>query len=397
MTDDIAIAHKDYDVRGGGEILAERLARAFDAPLFVGRRDLDKERDDDLDIREIDYDPLPEWLATRLIDNYGITRSAVYQLVWQQVDGLTDFETVIMSGNEPLWWVPEDHQTVLAYTHSTPRWQYDLFPSDVDSRKGVIYHYLSRVLYDHNVRRPDLFVANSERVARRIQLYWGIPDERVRVVYPPVAVSEFDPTAAPAGDYFLCLGRLAGHKRTRDVVRAFDDLGDEYELVVAGRGPEGDRLREMAGSNVRFAGFVSEDRKRALYAGAKALVYPCENEDFGMVPVEAMAAGTPVIGVKEGFTEYQVRDGENGLLWPRERGEPARTIREFEREGVAWGPDRIAAFARQNFGIAEFRAGMREAVAEAREMTRIDPDLDVPDVAEPAAMTERAVGDGGRP
>jgi len=375
-TDRIAIAHKDYDVRGGGEVLARHLSETFDAPMFVGRRNLENEPDEEPpDIREIDYGPLPDWLAKRCIDAYGPLRSLAYQLVWQQQHELTEFDTVITSGNEPLWFVPEDHQTVLAYTHSTPRWQYDLF-HDNDGVLSVGYNYVARVLYNHNVQRPDLFVANSDLVARRINQYWNIPWEQIEVVYPPVNTRDYTPEDAETGDEYLYLGRLAGHKRVDEVVAAFNDLGDDYQLVVAGRGPEGDALREQAGDNVEFLGFVDEQQKRELYARAKALVYPPQNEDFGMVPVEAMAAGTPVIGVEEGFTRYQVQDRKNGQLWQRD--ELVDALREFERGGVAWTEQEIAEFARENFSVERFRRGMRNAVKQAQERAAVEPEFDTP-------------------
>ncbi|WP_433623521.1 hypothetical protein [Halomicrococcus sp. NG-SE-24] len=137
---EIAIAHKDYDVRGGGEVLAEELARTFDAPMFVGRRDADCEPDGlDVDIHEIDHGRL----IKRMIDYEGAPRSAAYQFAWQRVDELAAYDTIITSGNEPLWYVPQDDQTVVAYTHSPPRWQYDLFHDLDGGFPSVVYTYLS--------------------------------------------------------------------------------------------------------------------------------------------------------------------------------------------------------------------------------------------------------------
>lgn len=375
MSEPIAIAHKDYDVRGGGEILAEELARTFDAPLFVGRRNLSNEPAEmDQHLSEIDFGPLPDRLAKWAIDRGGATRSAVYQLVWQQQDALREFDTVIMSGNEPLWYVPEDGQTVIAYTHSTPRWQYDLF-HDNEGLLKVGYNYVSRVLYQHNVLRPELYVANSDLVARRIKQYWGIPDDQVEIVYPPVPTHEYNPSDAPTEDFYLHLGRLAGHKRVDEVIRAFNQLNrsrdETYRLKIAGKGPEREALQSMAGDHVEFCGYVSEQRKRELMAAAKAHIYPAQNEDFGMVPIESMAAGTPVIGVKEGFTQFQIADGKNGYAYPREGGHLREAIRYFDEEGVEWDAGEIAAFATENFSVQQFREGMRDAVAKAQERSRV--------------------------
>ncbi|NUC75063.1 glycosyltransferase [Haloterrigena sp. SYSU A558-1] len=374
MTDTV-IAHKDYDVRGGGERLAEELSRTFEAPLVVGRRDAANEPDDlESKLEEIDYGPIPDRLAKRMIDRGGAARSIAYQLSWQQQDRLTEYETVITSGNEPMWYVPEDDQTVVAYTHSTPRWQYDLF-HDVDSSGllgplSVGYNYVSRVLYQHNVTRPDLFVANSDLVARRIRQYWNIPEDQIKVVYPPVRTHEYAPDDAHTEGFYFHLGRLAEHKRVDDLIRTFNQLDSSHQLKIAGKGPDRKRLEKLAGDNIEFLGYVSESEKQRLMAAAKAHVYPALNEDFGMVPVESMAAGTPVIGVNEGFTQYQIMGGANGYTFEREGNDLWMTIRRFEREGVSWSEDRIAEFA-ERFSVEQFRTGMREAVAEAEERSRV--------------------------
>jgi glycosyltransferase involved in cell wall biosynthesis len=376
---DIAIAHKDYDTFGGGERVAEALAEMFDAPLIVGRDD----RDGEFDTQQIDYSPLPDSVAKAMIDRGGATRSLAYQLCWQQQAKLTEYDVVITTGNEPLWYVPEDHQTVIAYTHSTPRWQYDLF-HDIDGFLGQGYQLASRVIYQHNVPRVDAWIANSDRVARRITQYWPVDEDDVRIVYPPVDVERYDPGIEPTRDYYLYLGRLPEHKRVHLLIEAFRDL--DHDLVIAGTGPEAERLRRMAPDNVHFVGWVDEDEKPRWYSGAKALLYPAQNEDFGMVPIEALASGTPVIGVNEGFTRYQVMEGRNGYLCEASPQGFRRGIQQFESNGVAWSPDRLADFA-EHFDRDQFRNGVREAVADAEAETQISPAWQAP----------RAATDGGDP
>lgn len=388
--DNIAIAHKDYDVRGGGEVLAEELSRTFDAPLIVGHRDEDCEPDGSaLEIWEIE--PQSRWHS--LMERGGALRGLAHMFHWRDhgTTALASYDTVITSGNEPLWMMPRDDQTVIAYTHSPPRWMYDL-NHEVEGFIGRTYNQAQRRLYEGTVKRPDLWVANSDIVARRIRRYWDIPEEDVRVVYPPVETSTYAPDDAETEDWYLYLGRLAGHKCVDEVVHAFNQLGDDYQLKIAGRGPEEDTLRQQANDNIEFLGFVDEQAKRELNASAKALVYPPQNEDFGMVPIEAMAAGTPVIGVKEGFTKHQVLPQENGLLWPRQGGHLREAIRRFDREGVQWSESEIAEFASSNFSVAAFRDGMQQAVETAEERTRVEPELEAPGtVAQPARLTT----DGG--
>lgn len=370
MSNRIAIAHKDYDVRGGGEVLAEELARVFDAPLYVGHaNEAHLPEHPDIDIREI----APESHLHRLMARTGTAlRGLAHMIHWRDnaPDALAQYETVVTSGNEPLWYVPRDYQTVVAYTHSPPRWLYDLYHR-VDGFVGRTYSQAQRRLYEGRVKEVDMFVANSDLVARRIRQYWNVPGEQIRVVYPPVSTTEFDRSDAPTQDYYLYLGRLAGHKRVEEVVEAFDRL--DAPLKIAGRGPRRDALEARASDNIHFEGYVSEERKRTLFAGAKAVVYPAQNEDFGMVPVEAMAAGTPVIGVNEGFTRFQIQNGKNGYTYERGVSELYDTVRRFERDGVNWSAREIANFVDEWFGIERFHEEMHAVVEQATAETSIEP------------------------
>jgi glycosyltransferase involved in cell wall biosynthesis len=170
--------------------------------------------------------------------------------------------------------------------------------------------------------------------------------------------------------FFFTFSRLDESKRIDEIVRAFADRDDR--LVVGGDGPEADRLESMATDNVEFRGFLSESEKRDLLARAKGFVFAARNEDFGIVPVEALASGTPVVGVRDGYTRYQIRDGENGLLYDRGSEHLAAALDRLCESGVEWDAAAIAAGAEQ-YGEAAFTDGMREAVTEARERVRIEP------------------------
>ncbi|MFC7071358.1 glycosyltransferase [Halobaculum lipolyticum] len=380
----IAIAHKDYDVRGGGEVLAEELARTFEAPLYVGHGDPANQPDDgEVDVREL----APGSPLHRLMRRDGAIRGIGHMLHWRDNAhaALGEYEVVVTSGNEPLWWLPADRQTVVAYTHSPPRWLYDRY-HESEGFVGRTYQQFQRRLYEGAVKRPDLFVANSDLVARRIRRYWSVPDERIRTVYPPVDTAAFSPEDAPTGDYWLALSRLDAAKHTADVVEAVAERGDR--LVVAGDGPERERLERLAGPTVEFVGYVDEAEKRELLSGARACVYAAANEDFGMVPVEAMAAGTPVVGVDDGFTAFQVRDGVNGVVF--ERGALAAALDRFERDGVRWDGDQIAAFARANFSVERFRREMREAVVDAVEAASVEPEWVLPPECVPGDAGEES-------
>lgn len=140
---------------------------------------------------------------------------------------------------------------------------------------------------------PHHYVASSENVRHRIRAIYGRQSE---VIYPPVATARFTPSGHDEG-YFLVAGAQVPYKRVDLAIAAFNRSGDR--LVVAGDGPEHRRLRKMAGPTIAFVRNVTDDQMRDLYAGCSALVFPGE-EDFGIVPVEAMACGKPVIAFGKG-------------------------------------------------------------------------------------------------
>lgn len=365
----LAIAHKDYDVRGGGERLAEELARTFDAPMYVGRRDTDNVPEaSDIQINEIE---LARWQRFA-IKRGGKPRSFAYWIAWQNAHALADYDTVITSGNEPLWYPPTQEQTVIAYTHSTPRWQFDLYHENEHGTVDTLAKTAQRVLYSPNINYPDVWVANSDIVARRLERYFSIDRDRIHVVYPPVKTRSFSHKHDVTQDYYLYLGRLAGTKRVDEVVAAANEL--DQPLKIAGDGPQHKALSKQAGPTVDVLGRVSENKKRRLFAGAKALVYPCANEDFGMVPIEAMASGTPVVGVREGFTQYQISDGYNGLLYDREDG-IGDALERFERDGVAWDEIKTEAWAGEHFAVERFREEMQAIVRQAERAASVNPTL----------------------
>ncbi|WP_435178034.1 glycosyltransferase [Halorussus sp. AFM4] len=358
----IAVAHGNYLERGGAESLADEIARTFDAPLYYGFGD-DENVSEDVDARSL-FGGSPLSVVKRSI----FLRDLYYAWNAQRVPELTEYDVVILTKNELSWYVPEDEQVVVHYTHSTPRVPYDLFQQRANSLPSRLYAFVARTMFLPNTKFPDRFVANSELVARRIRRYWGVPEEKIEVVYPPVNVGRY--ADRDMADYYLTYSRLIPEKRLDAVVRAFDGL--DAKLVVGGAGEERDRLERIAPGNVQFVGYMPEEEKIRRLGEAKAVVFNAMNEDFGMVPVEAFASGTPVLGVNEGYTKYQVLDGENGLLHEPDAASIRDTITRFEREGVAWDAHEIRSFAEQ-FGAERFRKRMRKIVEEAVEEAEITP------------------------
>jgi len=204
-------------------------------------------------------------------------------------------------------------------------------------------------------RRAGHLAGISHHVAGRIRAAWG---REARVIYPPVRTGSFQPGGEP-GEGFVCVSALAPYKRLDVAVDAFSRLG--WPLTVIGRGPEGARLRQRAGPSVRFLGWLDDAALRAAVARCRAFVFPAE-EEFGIAPLEAMAAGRPVIAYGRGALTETVVEGVTGLFFRDQTPEALiDALRRFEVTG--WSPEKIRAHALR-FGEARFRAEMRAFVDE---------------------------------
>ena len=173
--------------------------------------------------------------------------------------------------------------------------------------KYYAIHYMQG--WDYKAaQRPNHIIANSRTVQGRIKKYY---DRDSQVIYPPVDTAFFRPTGEK-GDYFLTASRLEPYKKIDLVIDAFNRLN--LPLKVAGDGAEIEKLRGASRPNVEFLGRVSDEELRNLYSGAKAFIFPAL-EDAGIMPLEALACGTPVIGLNKGGVAEFIKDGEHGVLF----------------------------------------------------------------------------------
>lgn len=164
--------------------------------------------------------------------------------------------------------------------------------------------------------RVDSFAANSANVAARIRRWYGRP---ARVIHPWVDTDRFRLPARTGGEYDLILSALVPYKRIDVALQAY--AGRKEELIIAGSGVERERLIRSAPMNVRFLGWLNPEETVGLVQGCRALIFPGE-EDFGIVPVEAMACGKPVLALRRGGALETVVDGVTGLFFdePSPRG-----------------------------------------------------------------------------
>ncbi len=175
-------------------------------------------------------------------------------------------------------------------------------------------------------QRVTSYLTNSRTTQARIRSYFGRDS---KVVYPPVETSRFAP--AEVGEHYLILSELMRHKHLDTAVRAFNMLG--RKLVVVGDGPDYRRLRRIAGPNVTFAGRVSDAEAARLLATSRALVMTGV-EEFGIVSVEAQAAGRPVISVRGGGALETIEDGVTGTFWEGGPAQLAEAVAGFDDGAV---------------------------------------------------------------
>src|ERR1700682_4281886 len=276
----------------------------------------------------------------------------------EQLD-LRGYDLIISSESGPSKGiVPSADALHVCYCHTPMRYIWNMY---YDYRNGTgwvarlmippLTHYL-RMWDVTSAARVDRFVANSATVARRIHRYYGADSI---VIHPPVDTGAFSIAAASElGDYYLMAGELVSYKRPDLAVRAFNEM--KLKLVVIGGGEMLDEGRRLAGPTVTVLGSQPFDVLKQHYARCRALIFPGE-EDFGMVPVEAMASGRPVVAFGRGGATETVATGVSGVFFAEQTVEAiSSAVRSLA--GIEFDSRKISAHAEQ-FGREHFLQKMR--------------------------------------
>ncbi len=350
----VAVVHDFFVQEGGAERVALELVGMFPGcevytSFFDARHFGDR----------IDPARVHPWPMQRLVGPTRRFRSFLpFYPPWYSMLDLREFDLVVSSSvafTHAVRTAPGARH--LAYVHTPMRYAWDLDRYLEGSSAGRVSRIGGRVVrlplqrWDRWAsRRPDVLVANSKTVQARIRRRWHRASD---VVYPPVDIDEITPGERDDG-FLLVAARLLAYRRIDLAVDAATRVG--RELVVVGDGPEAARLRDRAGPTVRFEGFVPRPRLVELMRSCHAYLVP-GIEDFGIAPVEAMAAGRPVIAFGEGGAAETVVDGSTGVFFRRQSvDEVVDAIRAAD--ATAWDPGVIRARA-ESFGPEAFRAGIR--------------------------------------
>ena len=254
----------------------------------------------------------------------------------------------------------------VCYCHSPMRYAWDQFEEYFGpARVGPAMSRLVRPVMRRIARwdqvtadRVDRFLANSRYVAGRIARYYN---RRSSIVYPPVDTEYYTPENRDKSPSFLIVSALVPYKRLDVAIDACHRL--QVPLRIVGTGPERDRLERRAGGGVEFLGWRTDHQIRELYRSSRATLLP-GTEDFGIVPVESQACGTPVVALNAGGARETVVDGETGILvdGPSVQAFAAGLERAmtttFDRTAVRRNAER---FSRANF-LRSFTAAIERAI-----------------------------------
>lgn len=380
----VALVHDFLTEFGGAERVLEALHEVYpDAPVFTAYYKPESlgpvaERFKDWKIITNWGQKLPFW--NKLQSPYRIFGP----LIFESFD-FKNYDFVISSTNTYFAKsiITGPNTLHICYCHTPPRYLYG-YPTARDWKKyffgrviGETANFFLRMADFAAAQRVDYFIANSQEVKRRIEKFYR---RGAVVIYPPVDVKRFARKQSTvyrlqqkqavdsrqrADSYYLCVSRLARAKRIDLAIEAANKLG--LHLKIVGTGREEKNLKKLAESGIRnpetvieFLGEVSDKDLIAAYQNCKAVIFPAEDEDFGLVPVEAMAAGRPVIAFKSGGVTESVISGKTGVFFDQPSVESLiKAIKKLEKLNIK--PEDCLAQA-QKFDKKNFKKQIKQFV-----------------------------------
>jgi len=311
----IAIVHDFLNQFGGAERVVAAMHEIWpDAPIYTSIYDKNKmpKSFQQMDIRVSFMQKLP--FVFQFFKYYLL----FYPLAFEGFD-LAEYDVILSSSSafaKGIKKQPDQLHICYCYTPMRFVWRYDdyvkreSFSPIIKAILPVLTSVLKKWDLD-STQGVDYFIAISKTIQDRIGLTYGRGSD---IIYPPVSTKKYQMSPV-VQDYFLIVSRLNAYKRLDLVVEAFNDL--ELPLKIIGSGPALKGLKRIAKQNIEFLGRQPDSAVAKYYAQCRALIFPGE-EDFGIVPVEAMAAGRPVIAFRAGGATETILEGKTGLFFDRQ-------------------------------------------------------------------------------
>lgn len=359
----IALIHDWYYVNGGAEKVVKAITSIFpDCEHFAL------------------FDVMPDNDKLKIINTTQVTTTFIQKLPFisklhrkylqlypyaiEQLD-LRQYDLVISSSSSVAKGVLTNaNQVHICYCHSPMRYAWDLYHNYLRESgfNWLAKLYAKKVLHKIRVwdiissNRVDYFIANSEYIAKRINKVYR---KESKVIYPPVDVNYFSLDKNSTRDYYFTASRMVPYKKIDLIVETFAKNGKK--LYVAGDGPELKKIKSKSMDNIVFLGHISKPELKKYLQNAKAFVFASE-EDFGIVPVEAQACGTPVIAYGKGGSLETVLDKKTGLFFYEQTVEKLdEAITHFEKSTFNYEEIRNHAIT---FSEERFKSEISEFVRE---------------------------------
>lgn len=255
-------------------------------------------------------------------------------------------------------------QLLICYCHSPMRYAWDQAEHYLTGIKGSFAKAFMNYLRKWDLKSAEnvnYFIANSHHIAEKIKRIYNRDSD---VIYPPVDVDKFE-VSVKKDDYYLIASRFVPYKKVDLVVEAFNKMPDK-KLLVVGSGPDKEKVKAIAGSNIEFLPHLEFPQLKEYMMKAKAFVFAAE-EDFGIVIVEAMACGTPVIALNKGGTAESVIDGKTGIHFNKQTPESIiEAVKAFEKRIDYFDVQSIRNHA-EKFSRKNFEENMKKFVIDKFE------------------------------
>lgn len=368
----VALVHDYFFEYGGAERVVEALHELYpDAPVYTSFVDKKKlgihwKKFEGWDFRE-------SWITKIPFYKKLFSPLRLFALNFFEQFDFSDYDVVISSSNAYFAkgvitksWIPH-----ICYCHTPSRSLYG-YSTMSDWKKNPLMrlagNWINSQIKDKDylsAQRVDQFIANSKEVQSRIKKFYGRDSV---IIYPPVDVPEKLETAKEK-NYFLFVSRLAFSKHPDLAIEVCNKL--KLPLKVVGQGKMLPKLKEIAGSTIEFCEGVDDKKLHELYQGAEALLYPVEDEDFGIVPVEAMGYGLPIIAHRSGGPKETIVEGKTGIFFDDlNMNSLEKAIEQYQKQ--KWDAKAIHAHA-LHFRKARFLDEIDELVQKkVKEFQKVD-------------------------